>query len=61
MKIDPVTCPHAERRDGTQIWCRKAGDWCAHVFFKTCKGWWVQSPQADKCPIRSDRRDSEDK
>ena len=57
MKIDPLTCPHAQRREETRIWCAKAGDWCGHVYFKRCKGWWVLSPQAERCPMRRDSHD----
>lgn len=53
MKV-PLECPQAEYRQGMQIWCRKLGNLCAHVYFKRCKGWWVLSDQAARCPVRKD-------
>lgn len=51
MKV-PLECPQAEYRQGMQIWCKKLGGLCAHVYFKRCKGWWVLSDQAARCPVR---------
>ena len=50
---DPVlTCPQAEYRENMIIWCKKTGGPCGHVHFCSCKGWWVLSPSAEKCPVR---------
>ena len=57
MKIDPLTCPHAQYREDMKIWCRKAGTWCGHVYFKRCKGWWAMTPAAAQCPIRRDQHE----
>ena len=51
---DPLACPEAEYRERMIIWCRKTGGPCGHVHFYSCKGWWVLTPQAEKCPIRRD-------
>lgn len=55
MKLT-LSCPHAEYR-GNQIYCKKAGSWCGHAFFKRCKGWWALSPQAEKCPYRKEKKE----
>lgn len=49
-----LTCPHAQYRDGMRIFCARAADWCGHVYFKQCKGWWVLSDMAARCPLRKD-------
>lgn len=49
VKLD---CPHAVYREGMQIFCAHANDWCGHVYFKRCKGWWVLSDGAARCPLR---------
>lgn len=53
MKVT-LSCPEAEYREGMQIWCKKRGCWCAHVFFKSCKGWWALRPSAEECPVRKE-------
>lgn len=45
-------CPHAKYVEGLKINCDKTGDRCAHQFFRRCKGWWVLSETAKKCPLR---------
>ena len=54
MKIE-LSCPHAEYRAGMRIWCKATGQLCAHVFFKSCKGWWALTPQAARCPMREEK------
>lgn len=51
MKLT-LTCPQAEYREEMRIYCKKAGGICGHAFFKSCKGWWALTPQADRCPLR---------
>jgi len=53
MKIT-LSCPHAVYGDEMRIWCKRRGDWCAHVFFKRCKGWWSLTPSAAECPVRKE-------
>lgn len=53
MKLT-LSCPYAEYRQGMVIWCKKTGTPCAHVFFKTCKGWWALTAQAARCPLRKE-------
>ena len=51
MKVR-LSCPFAEYSDGMKINCKKTQGRCAHVYFKSCKGFWVLSPQAALCPVR---------
>lgn len=51
MKIR-LSCPFAKYVEGMKINCTKTGGRCAHVFFKSCKGFWALSPQAAQCPVR---------
>ena len=51
MKVR-LSCPFAEYGDGMKINCKKTQGRCAHVYFKSCKGFWVLSPQAALCPAR---------
>ena len=50
-----LDCPHAEYTDGMRIFCKKAREPCAHVYFKQCKGWWALTPPAARCPLRRDQ------
>lgn len=50
MKVR-LDCPHGEHRGGV-VYCKKTGEPCGHQYFKSCKGWWVNSPSAAKCPLR---------
>ncbi len=48
-----LSCPHASYGPGMRILCSRAdGKPCAFQYFKTCKGWWVESPAAEKCRLR---------
>ena len=49
-----LSCPHAEYREEMRIYCKVAGGPCAHQHFKSCKGWWVLTDQADACPAREE-------
>ena len=53
MKLT-LSCPNAEYRERMIIWCKKTGQPCAHVFFKSCKGWWALHKTADSCPLRKE-------
>lgn len=57
MKVT-LECPHAEYRDDMRIYCTKAQHWCGNVYFKRCKGWWVQNDAARQCPLRRTAEDS---
>lgn len=48
-----LSCPQAEYRARMRIYCKSAGGWCGNVYFKSCKGWWVLTDAAAKCPIRT--------
>lgn len=52
-----LSCPFAKYGEGLKINCTKTDGRCAHVFFKTCKGWWALSPQAEICPLRKGNLD----
>ena len=47
-----LTCPHARYISEMRIFCDAANDLCGNVYFKTCKGWWVLTAGADRCPLR---------
>ena len=47
-----LTCPHARYISEMRIFCDAANDLCGNVYFKTCKGWWVLSENAARCPLR---------
>ena len=53
MKI-PLNCPHAYHGPGMRVLCRRNEKLCGHQQFKSCKGWWVLSPQAERCPLRKE-------
>jgi len=52
MKIPALACPHAEYRDEMRIYCKAAETYCGNVYFKSCKGWWVLTDNAGRCPLR---------
>ena len=50
---DPViACTHGRYVTGMVIWCDTTNGPCAHQYFKKCKGWYVLSDGAAKCPGR---------
>ena len=51
MKIR-LDCPHAVTGPKMRVYCRKTDGLCAFQYFKSCKGWWVNSPGADGCRLR---------
>lgn len=54
MKIK-LDCPYARHEPGTmRIWCEKVKTYCAHQYFKSCKGWWALTDEAGKCPAREE-------
>lgn len=55
MNVTP-DCPYGKYVNGMKIECRKTGNRCGHVYFKRCKGWWVNSEQAAKCPLRANNQ-----
>lgn len=52
MSSPKLVCPFGEYRSGMRIYCKVKEIPCGHVRFKSCKGWWVQSPAAAECPLR---------
>lgn len=55
MSTPKLKCPHAKYKTGMKIWCKKAGDFCGHVQYKLCKGWWEQTEGAAACPMRREQ------
>ena len=55
-----LSCPHARYISGMRIYCDAAGRLCGNVHFKACKGWWVLTTGADRCPIRSEKNGKTD-
>lgn len=53
---DKLTCPHAKYREEMRIYCEKADTYCGNAFFKRCKGWWALNKNADRCPLREERK-----
>ena len=52
MKIE-LSCPHARHEAGTmRVICKKINGYCAHQYYKRCKGWWNLTDQAKDCPVR---------
>ena len=49
-----LTCPYARYVGEMVIFCDKAKDYCGNAYFKSCKGWWALTKNADKCPLRKD-------
>lgn len=49
-----LDCPRAAYGEEMRIYCRAAGDLCAHQRYKPCKGWCVLTDGARTCPMRED-------
>lgn len=58
MKLT-VSCPRGQYGPGMAIYCDKDGQPCAHQYYKTCKGWFVLSDGAGKCPLRKEQTDGQ--
>lgn len=58
MKLT-LECPNAEYQADMTIRCKKAGDICAHQYFKACKGWWALSDGAATCALRKEQEDGQ--
>lgn len=57
MKIQ-LDCPHASHEPKTmRVKCGKIGGYCAHQYYKRCKGWWTLTDQARDCPVKEDEND----
>lgn len=54
MKIN-LSCPHASYDGKMRIMCQKAGNICAHQYFRQCKGWFALTQAADNCPLRKEQ------
>lgn len=59
MKLT-LSCPFASYDDGMRINCSRTGARCGHAYFKRCKGWWVLTGQADRCPLRKEESHAND-
>ena len=51
MKLKLI-CPYGEYDDKMKIQCRAVNNRCAHIRYKPCKGWEVQTEAARNCPAR---------
>lgn len=51
MKVK-FDCPYAYHGNLMRVYCNKTKGLCLFQYYKNCKGWWVNSPQAAQCPIR---------
>ena len=52
MKIK-LNCPYAKHESGTmRVMCQKINGYCAHQYYKRCKGWWTLTEQAARCPLK---------
>ena len=52
MKIK-LECPYAYHGDRMRVRCKaNNGELCLFQFYKSCKGWWINSPGAAGCLIR---------
>jgi hypothetical protein len=52
MKIK-LNCPYAKHEPGTmRVICKKVNGYCAHQYYKRCKGWWTLTDQAKDCPVK---------
>lgn len=52
MKIT-LECPYAKHESVTmRVRCTKTKNYCAHQYYKRCKGWWALTDTARDCPAR---------
>lgn len=51
MKIK-LDCPNAKHDNKMKVWCKVVDNYCAYQYFKSCKGWWVNTEQAKDCLMR---------
>lgn len=58
MKIK-IGCPNGQYRQDMKIWCKTLNNWCGNQRFKSCKGWWVLTDNAWKCPKRKEKNDGQ--
>ena len=47
-----LSCPRAKYESGMMIRCTAIGEYCGNVHYKSCKGWWVLTANAARCPLR---------
>ena len=51
-----LDCPYASYGEGMRIRCAKlGGGLCPHQRYKDCKGWWVLTDNAGRCPTRKEK------
>lgn len=54
MKVT-IECPHGRYVAGMRIWCDKIDGLCPFQRYKDCKGWWILTDNAGKCPKRKEK------
>lgn len=54
MKEVKPTCPIGEYDRKMVIVCKKDGMPCAFQFYRSCKGWWANTENADRCLKREE-------
>lgn len=59
MKVE-IECKNGVYREGMKIWCKALNYWCGNQRFKNCKGWWVLTDNASRCPKRKENSDGQD-
>lgn len=58
MKIN-LDCPHAVHGDRMRVFCKANNNQiCLWQYYKSCKGWWVNSPAAAECLIRKEQEEN---
>lgn len=58
MKLT-CNCKNGEYR-GIKIWCNALNNYCGNQRFKSCKGWWVLTDNAGRCPIKEQKNENAD-
>jgi hypothetical protein len=60
MSRPTLDCPHAYYVERMRINCRKTGGLCAYQHYRSCKGWWANTPAAAHCLAREEVSEDED-
>lgn len=51
MRIN-LACEYAQHDEKMRLRCRKSGGYCAHQYYRQCRGWWENTPQANNCTLK---------
>ena len=51
MKVKPA-CPFGKYEDRMRIRCERLEGPCVHQYYKNCRGWWANSEQWTRCPVK---------